>query len=88
MSKSRSIFEDVADKPAAVEPPAPARRPTADRRGIAVWLAILFALVVAMILVGGATRLTESGLSITEWRPPRGEAPSATTTIAKPAPFR
>jgi cytochrome c oxidase assembly protein subunit 15 len=78
MSKTRSIFEDVADKPAAAEPPAPARRPTADRRGIAVWLAVLFALIVAMIVVGGMTRLTDSGLSITEWRPVTGALPPAT----------
>ena len=78
MSKTRSIFEDVADKPAAEAPPAPARRPPADRRGIAVWLAVLFALIVAMIVVGGMTRLTESGLSITEWRPVTGALPPTT----------
>ena len=33
------------------------------------------ALVLAMVLVGGATRLTESGLSITEWRPVMGTLP-------------
>jgi cytochrome c oxidase assembly protein subunit 15 len=44
------------------------------------WLAFLILLVFAMVLVGGATRLTESGLSITEWKlvagtlPPFGEA--------------
>ncbi|HET9069124.1 MAG TPA: heme A synthase [Amaricoccus sp.] len=81
MSKTRSIFEDVADKAAAPAVPTPARpggRPTADRRGIAVWLAILFALVVAMIVVGGLTRLTDSGLSITEWRPVAGALPPTT----------
>ncbi len=31
------------------------------------WLYVLFALIVLMVLVGGATRLTDSGLSITEW---------------------
>ena len=76
MSKTRSIFEDVADKPPA-EPPA-ARRPAGDRRGIAVWLGVLFALIVAMIVVGGMTRLTESGLSITEWRPVTGALPPTT----------
>ena len=40
-----------------------------------LWLAILFALVVAMIVVGGMTRLTDSGLSITEWRPVTGAVP-------------
>ena len=75
MARSRSIFEEVGEKGAAPAPqPAAPRRPT-DRRGIAVWLSILFALVVAMILVGGLTRLTDTGLSITEWRPVTGAMP-------------
>ena len=36
---------------------------------VAVWLFIVAALVLAMVVVGGATRLTDSGLSITQWRP-------------------
>lgn len=78
MSKTRSIFEEVGEKKAVPEAPAPVRRPSADRRGIAVWLSILFALVVAMIVVGGLTRLTDSGLSITEWRPVTGALPPTT----------
>ena len=39
------------------------------------WLLCVCALVVLMILVGGATRLTDSGLSITEWRPVTGAIP-------------
>merc|ERR1711916_383112 len=39
------------------------------------WLIILALLVYAMILVGGATRLTDSGLSITEWKPISGALP-------------
>ena len=39
------------------------------------WLLIVSALVLAMILVGGATRLTESGLSITEWDLAKGLVP-------------
>ncbi|HEY1747426.1 MAG TPA: COX15/CtaA family protein [Xanthobacteraceae bacterium] len=44
-------------------------------RAIRVWLYAVAALVLAMVLVGGATRLTESGLSITEWRPVIGVLP-------------
>jgi cytochrome c oxidase assembly protein subunit 15 len=40
-----------------------------------IWLGALAALIVVMILVGGATRLTESGLSITEWKPIAGAIP-------------
>jgi cytochrome c oxidase assembly protein subunit 15 len=39
------------------------------------WLYVLAALVVAMVAVGGATRLTGSGLSITEWKPVTGAIP-------------
>jgi cytochrome c oxidase assembly protein subunit 15 len=41
----------------------------------AIWLACVALLVVAMVVVGGATRLTGSGLSITEWRPISGAVP-------------
>jgi heme a synthase len=42
---------------------------------IRLWLYAVAALVLAMVLVGGATRLTESGLSITEWKPVMGVVP-------------
>ena len=42
---------------------------------IRLWLYAVAALVLAMVLVGGATRLTESGLSITEWKPVMGTLP-------------
>jgi cytochrome c oxidase assembly protein subunit 15 len=42
---------------------------------IRLWLYAVAALVFAMVLVGGATRLTESGLSITQWRPIMGALP-------------
>jgi len=44
-------------------------------RAIRLWLYAVAALVFAMVLVGGATRLTESGLSITEWQPLTGTLP-------------
>lgn len=42
---------------------------------VRLWLFVLAALVIAMVSVGGATRLTGSGLSITEWRPVTGTLP-------------
>lgn len=39
------------------------------------WLVLVGLMVYAMILIGGATRLTDSGLSITEWQPIRGALP-------------
>uniref|UniRef100_UPI0028A5AB39 heme A synthase n=1 Tax=Paracoccus sp. TaxID=267 RepID=UPI0028A5AB39 len=45
------------------------------RGAIRIWLIVLFVLVAAMIALGGATRLTGSGLSITEWKPVTGAIP-------------
>lgn len=42
---------------------------------VGYWLVAVCALLIAMVLVGGATRLTDSGLSITEWRPVTGAVP-------------
>ena len=44
-------------------------------RALPLWLGFMCALVTAMIVVGGATRLTNSGLSITEWKPITGAIP-------------
>ena len=70
---ARSIFEDVSGE--KVEAPAPKPVRKSARRAIAGWLMALFALVVLMIVVGGMTRLTDSGLSITEWKPVTGAVP-------------
>src|SRR4030088_484642 len=48
------------------------------RRVIRLWLLTVATLVLAMVLVGGATRLTESGLSIVEWQPVGGTLPPLT----------
>lgn len=47
-------------------------------RGVRLWLIAVAALIAAMVLVGGATRLTESGLSIVEWKPVAGALPPMT----------
>ncbi|WP_298967288.1 COX15/CtaA family protein [uncultured Methylobacterium sp.] len=66
---------------AVLTPRAPAaagfRAEAAPRahRAVKIWLYTLAALVVAMAAVGGATRLTGSGLSITEWKPVTGAIP-------------
>jgi cytochrome c oxidase assembly protein subunit 15 len=52
--------------------PAPVADPLATVRR---WLFIVAGLIAVMVLVGGAIRLTESGLSITEWRPIAGILP-------------
>src|SRR5689334_18667863 len=52
--------------------------PRAQPRAIANLLFLVAALVFAMVVVGGATRLTGSGLSITEWKPISGAIPPLT----------
>ncbi len=47
----------------------------ANRRNIAIWLLTSAAMVALMVVIGGITRLTESGLSMTEWRPLIGWIP-------------
>ena len=47
----------------------------ASDRAIAVWLLTLCGLVFAMVVLGGVTRLTHSGLSMVEWRPLMGWLP-------------
>ena len=44
-------------------------------RAVAIWLFVVAAFVLAMVVVGGATRLTDSGLSITQWKPLSGALP-------------
>ncbi|HEX4738571.1 MAG TPA: COX15/CtaA family protein [Allosphingosinicella sp.] len=56
---------------AAVPPAPPRTRPLA----ISNWLLLVAALVLAMVVVGGITRLTESGLSIVKWEPISGALP-------------
>jgi cytochrome c oxidase assembly protein subunit 15 len=46
-----------------------------ERRRIAAWLLLCAALVCAIVVVGGVTRLTRSGLSIVEWQPLVGAVP-------------
>lgn len=55
--------------------PSPGFVVTAQPRAISRWLYVVAALIVAMVAVGGITRLTESGLSMTEWKPISGIIP-------------
>jgi len=49
--------------------------PAHTRRAVGIWLLACCAMVFAMVAIGGITRLTESGLSIVEWRPITGVLP-------------
>ncbi|NKB29700.1 MAG: heme A synthase [Rhodobacteraceae bacterium] len=78
----RSIFEEVGSdtpKPTATTGVIDAAGQGA-RGPIRIWLVVLFVMVAAMILIGGLTRLTDSGLSITEWAPISGAIPPLNET--------
>ena len=51
-----------------------------NNKAIAVWLFVCCALVFAMVVLGGVTRLTGSGLSMVRWEPLRGVVPPITET--------
>ena len=76
MAEKRKLFEEVGTAAAPVVPQGgliDGRK--GARAGIRLWLVAIFLLVAAMIAVGGLTRLTDSGLSITEWKPVTGAIP-------------
>ncbi|MEM6390738.1 MAG: heme A synthase, partial [Pseudomonadota bacterium] len=76
MAEQRAIFEEVGvETRAKATPGALSRDRNRGRIWLNAWLATLFFLVVLMIAIGGATRLTDSGLSITEWAPIQGAVP-------------
>jgi heme a synthase len=82
MAGKRSIFEEVgSDKPREAPRGGLIERGGGARRAIRLWLMVLFALVALIIVVGGLTRLTGSGLSITEWRPVTGAIPPMTEEV-------
>ncbi len=69
----RALFEDATTEQQPVA--ASAALPDRDRHRIAMWQFAVAGLVVLMIVVGGLTRLTDSGLSITEWNLVTGVLP-------------
>ncbi|SFE21740.1 heme A synthase [Roseivivax sediminis] len=75
----RKLFEDVGEGTAPRAEAPKGGMIDAGRRGargaVRAWLMVLFALVMVMIAVGGLTRLTDSGLSITEWNLVTGAVP-------------
>ena len=82
MAKKRNVFEDTGSdiKVNAAEKGAIEQGEASGRGAVAVWLWMAIILIVAMITVGGLTRLTDSGLSITEWDPVMGAIPPLTTS--------
>ena len=69
-----AVYRMSAAMSLLARPAVPAPRPSA----LARWMLVLAAMVFAIVVIGGITRLTESGLSITEWKPIRGTIPPLT----------
>ncbi len=65
---------DVREFPA----PDDALRAARNRRQVSLWLFVLAGMILVMVVLGGATRLTGSGLSIMEWAPVVGVLPPLT----------
>ncbi len=63
---------------ASVATRTPVRAATSSRRAVALWLFCICFMLLVMISLGGATRLTGSGLSIMEWAPLMGALPPLT----------
>ncbi len=76
MAGQRNIFEDVGEtSKRAVTPGGVSGDRGRGRDRVRVFIMILFVMVVVQIAIGGLTRLTDSGLSITEWAPITGAVP-------------
>jgi cytochrome c oxidase assembly protein subunit 15 len=78
MAEKRSIFQEVGQGTRSgpvLSAVGAIDRARGSRRGVRAWLIVLGVMVVAMILIGGLTRLHDAGLSITDWRPVMGAVP-------------
>ncbi|KAM5443778.1 Cytochrome c oxidase assembly protein cox15 [Microsporum ferrugineum] len=71
----RSFFTTTTNISPAGEAVSKSRFPDVSSKGVAYWLLASAASVFGIVVFGGLTRLTESGLSITEWRPVTGSIP-------------
>ncbi|MGB6919670.1 MAG: COX15/CtaA family protein [Methylovirgula sp.] len=68
-------MRDMTETTLCADAPKTAAGLATHRTALRIWLWSVAGLVFAMVVVGGATRLTESGLSITEWQPIVGVLP-------------
>ncbi len=83
MAQKRSIFEEVGAQGAKVAAVGGmiAVPSQGGRWAIRLWLMLIFLMIAVMIAVGGLTRLTDSGLSITEWNPVMGALPPMSDAV-------
>ncbi|WP_099866234.1 COX15/CtaA family protein [Pararhizobium haloflavum] len=70
-----SVIDTAPAASNAAHPADTLERRVKNRRLVRIWLGVVLLMIFALVIVGGATRLTESGLSITEWKPIHGVIP-------------
>ncbi len=75
MSKNRKLFEEIGERSNSMQKILTDNVSDENTSWLLVWLWILLASLISLILVGGWTRLTDSGLSIIEWKPITGMIP-------------
>jgi cytochrome c oxidase assembly protein subunit 15 len=75
LGSKKLVFQEVDDNPNEIQisnKKTSSLKSVSNSKYCRVWLIILLVLIVCMVVVGGMTRLTDSGLSIVEWKPVTG----------------
>ena len=75
LGSKKLVFQEVDANPNEIQisnKKISSLKPFSNSKYCRVWLIILLVLIVCMVVVGGMTRLTDSGLSIVEWKPVTG----------------
>ena len=75
MNKSRKLFEEIGEHSDSSQRVSTESPSVEETSWLMIWLWTLLVSLVSLILVGGWTRLTDSGLSIIEWKPITGMIP-------------
>ena len=75
MTKNRKLFEEVDERSDSTQASSIATISVEQSSWLKIWLWTLLISLISLILVGGWTRLTDSGLSIVEWKPLTGMIP-------------
>ncbi len=75
MSKNRKLFEEIGERSNSSQRVSTESLSVKETSWLMIWLWTLLVSLISLILVGGWTRLTDSGLSIIEWKPITGMIP-------------
>ena len=75
MSKNRKLFEEIDESSNSTQGISTENFLVDETSWLRLWLWTLLVSLITLILVGGWTRLTDSGLSIVEWKPITGMIP-------------